>query len=513
MEYAIAVIDIGMTNKKAAVYDDTLRQLDAKYRNFEPKIIDGLPAHDLDAMEEWFTGALKEFAARYPVKAVAVSTHGATFVCLGKDGKPALPCLYYTHEPGDDFYDRFYRRFGGPEALQERTGTPAFRAMINPAKGIFLAQEQFPGAFKNVTAVLPYPQYWGFRFTGKMGTESTYMGNHTYLWDQIENTLSPVARDLGIASLIPVRPAVPGSRSGLSNSWDVLGTATDEFAEKTGLSKDTIVTMGIHDSNSALLPHFAKKGEHGFILNSTGTWCVIMNPVEKYGFAPGDLGKVVFFNISAFGTPVKTAIFLGGQEFETWSKLIAAYHGRKDLPGWDEALYRSILAEKRLFLLPELRPGSGQFPASKARIVEDGKAYSFKDIKNAVKNAGKTPSCFADYRTAFAILRISLVMQTLTALERTGLEKGRDVYTEGGFRRDESYNRLLSSALKDNGAFLTDIAEAAALGAAMTAKMALSGKALTGLAGDFEITYREQQKSDIPELFSYREAWLAEVEK
>jgi sugar (pentulose or hexulose) kinase len=534
VEYAIAVIDIGMTNKKAAVYDDALRQLDAKYRNFEPKITNGLPAHDLDAMEAWFIDAIKEFAAKYPVKAVAISTHGATFVCLGKDGKPALPCLYYTHEPGDDFYDRFYRRFGSPEALQERTGTPAFRAMINPAKGIFFAQEQFPDAFKNVAAVLPYPQYWGFRFTGKMGTESTYMGNHTYLWDQVDNTLSSVARDLGIASLIPggapddaddsaeTKNRPGGSvaafrndqngRSGLSNSWDILGTVTDEFAGKTGLSKDTIVTMGIHDSNSALLPHFAKKGERGFILNSTGTWCVIMNPVEKYGFAPDELGKVVFFNISAFGTPVKTAIFLGGQEFETWSKLITAHHGQKDFPDWDEDLYRSILAEKRLFLLPELTPGSGQFPASRARILEDGKAYPFEDIQNAAGNSGKTLSCFEDFRTAFAILRISLVMQTLTALERTGLEKGRDLYTEGGFRRDESYNRLLSSALKDNRVFLTDIAEATALGAAMTAKMALGGEALNELAGDFEIDYREVEKQEMPELDSYREAWTALAE-
>jgi sugar (pentulose or hexulose) kinase len=493
-------------------------------------------------MEAWFTDVIKEFAAKYPVKAVAVSTHGATFVCLGKDGRPALPCVYYTHEPGDDFYDRFYRRFGSPEALQERTGTPAFRAMINPAKGIFFAQEQFPGAFKNVSAVLPYPQYWGFRFTGKMGTESTYMGNHTYLWDHVDNTLSSVARNLGIAPLIPGGASGSGGpaaesgggspdtqnrrggndqnrRSGLSNSWDVLGTITDEFAEKTGLSKDTIVTMGIHDSNSALLPHFAKKGESGFLLNSTGTWCVIMNPVEKYGFAPDELGKVVFFNISAFGTPVKTAIFLGGQEFETWSKLIAARHGQKDFPGWNETLYRSILAEKTLFLLPELTPGSGQFPASRARIVEDGTAYPFDGIKNAVENSGGEggaaglPPCFADYQTSFAILRISLVMQTLTALERAGLKKGREVYTEGGFRRDESYNRLLASALNGNRVFLTDIAEATALGAAMTAKMALGGKALADLAGDFEVTYLEQEKSDIPELFSYREAWLAEAEK
>ena len=34
MEYAVAVIDIGMTNKKVAVYDENLHQLDAVYKTF-----------------------------------------------------------------------------------------------------------------------------------------------------------------------------------------------------------------------------------------------------------------------------------------------------------------------------------------------------------------------------------------------------------------------------------------------------------------------------------------------
>ena len=494
MEYALAVIDIGMTNKKVAVYDDALRQLDAKYQNFAPKIVNGLETHDLEGMETWFTSCLKEFAEQYPVKALAVTTHGATFVCTGKDGKPVLPCVLYTHEPGDDFHRRFYEQFGEPKKLQERTGTPAFKAMINPAKGLFFAKEQFSDQFKNAASVLPYPQYWGLRFTGKAGTETTYMGNHTYLWDQVDNTLSSVARDLGIAPLIPDK---------LYNSWDILGTISDDAAEKTGLSKDTVVTMGIHDSNSALLPHFAKKGDRGFILNSTGTWCVIMDPVEHYGFAPEELGKVVFFNISAFGKPVKTAIFLGGLEFETWSKLIMK-HGSSEtgFPGWNEALYRSVLREKKIFLLPELTPGSGQYPASRARVVEDGRDYFFSDLPE------KAPPCFNDYETAFAALRISLVMQTQTALERTGLQKGHEIFTEGGFRKDESYNKLLSSAFPGNRVFLTDIAEATALGAAMTAKMALTGKNLTALAGDFEIDYREVEKDTLPELESYRKAWI-----
>ena len=494
----IAVIDIGMTNKKVAVYDESLRQLDAKYRVFDPLIVNGLPSHDLEAMEAWFLDELKLAGKQYPIKAVAVSTHGANFVCLGKNGKAAFPCLYYTHEPGKDFHRRFYERFGSAVELQARTGTPAFEAMINPAKGLFFAREQFPDEFKNVRSILPFPQYWGFRLTGKAGLESTYMGCHTYLWDQIDSRLSSVARDMGVAQFMP---------GTLNKSWDTLGTISADAAAKTGLPPETIVTMGIHDSNASLLPHFAKKGENGFTLNSTGTWCVMMNPVKEYGFAPDELGKVVFFNISAFGSPMKTAIFQGGQEFEAWSKILMEKHGRKDFPPYNEALYREILRKADCFLLPELLSGTGQFPGSRPRVAENGKTWAYEDIAH-----NKTqPPCFEDYERGFAVLRISLVMQSLVALERTGLRPGSEIITEGGFRKNEAYNRLLSSAFTENKVYLTDIAEATALGAAMTAKMALTGKTLAELAGDFEVDYQEVEKSDIPELFSYRKAWMQQV--
>jgi sugar (pentulose or hexulose) kinase len=511
MEYAIAVIDIGMTNKKVAVYDDSLRQLDAEYRVFDPVWVSGenggpsFESHDLRAMEDWFLDRLAKAGKKYPVKAIAVTTHGATMVCLDKDGNAALPCVYYTHEPGKDFHRRFYARFGDPVSLQARTGTPAFAAMINPAKGIFFAREQFPRAFEKTASILPYPQYWGFRLTGNAGTESTYMGCHTYLWDQLDHCLSSVARDMGIAPLLP---------DTLRRSWDILGALNEEAASKTGLPPDTIVTMGIHDSNASLLPHFARKGETGFVLNSTGTWCVMMNPVKEYGFSPDELGKVVFFNISAFGSPVKTAIFQGGHEFETWSKILTRIHQRDDFPPYNEGLYRKILKEANCFLLPELVAGSGQFPGSTPRVVEGGRTWAYEDIKGVTApGSPDLPPCLGDYEKGFAVLRISLVMQSLVALERAGLKPGQEIFTEGGFRKNEAYNRLLSSAFRENRVCLSDIAEATALGAAITAKMALTGKSLAEMAGDFEVDYQEVAKSDMPEIFSYRQAWMEEAVK
>jgi sugar (pentulose or hexulose) kinase len=112
-------------------------------------------------------------------------------------------------------------------------------------------------------------------------------------------------------------------------------------------------------------------------------------------------------------------------------------------------------------------------------------------------------------------------MQTITALERAGVSLGDspqgeadspgEVFTEGGFRKDEAYNALLSAFLKNQRVYLTDIAEATALGAAMTAKMALTGKSLADMARDFDIDYQEVAKTNMPEIFPYREAWLSHI--
>lgn len=500
MEYAIAVIDIGMTNKKVAVYDDALNQIEAEYKNFPPLMVAGLHTHDLAGMEAWFIERLAAAAAKYPIKAIAVTTHGATFACVGENGKPCVPCVFYTEEPGDAFHDRFYELFGKPEELQAKTGTPYFKAMINPAKGILFAKERFPADFSKTKLLLQYPQYWGYRLTGKAGAEGTYVGCHSYLWDWEAGRWSDVAVKLGVADKMPAE---------LKNSWDTLGTISAEVAAKTGLAQDVVVTMGIHDSNSSLLPHFAKKGETGFVLNSTGTWCVIMNPVKEYGFKEDELGKVVFFNQSAFKTPVKTAIFLGGMEFETWSKLLMDLNGRTELPSFDKTLYDALLAKKDLFVLPEIVAGSGQFPGSKPRVVEGGKSYALEDIRS-----GKSvPPSFRGYERGIAALRTSLAIQTLVAFERAGMDGTKEVFTEGGFRKNEAYNALLSAALPGNKVSLTNIAEATAFGAAMTAKMALTGKKLSDLAEDFSVEYAEVPKRLFPDFAAYKAAWTALVER
>ncbi|MFA5852736.1 MAG: FGGY family carbohydrate kinase [Spirochaetales bacterium] len=524
MEKAIAVIDIGMTNKKVAIYSHRLELLDIRKKNFEPLMVDGLESHDLEGMEAWFFATLKSFSSYYDIGAIVVCTHGATFVCADAAGKPVLPCLYYTYEPGPEFQNRFYALVGDPNQLQASTGTPNLSALINSAKGLFLAKERFPEAFKKMAYALPYPQYWGMRLTGKAGVEGTYIGCHTYLYDWEKKTYSSVARKLGLEGKLPFP---------LKDSWETLGTLLPDIARKTGLSPSTIVTMGIHDSNASLLPYLIKGFGSEFTVNSTGTWCVLMHPQDRYGFASDELGKVVFFNRSAYNKPVKTAIFLGGKEYEVWTSLFAAIAATR--PGAaekqgaacqsaavgqriaeqaaagqpalapDPSVYAAILKERSAFILPEIVPGSGQFPGSVPQAVEGGVRYPLVDIEAATAR----PAFLADRAKAEAVLNLSLVIQTMVALERTGLAVGHRIFTEGGFRNNADYNAILAAALLGNPVFLTDMSEATSFGAALTGLAALEGGEPSALAGLFTIKQiRAEPMRGLDGFDDYRKEWL-----
>jgi len=71
------------------------------------------------------------------------------------------------------------------------------------------------------------------------------------------------------------------------------------------------------------------------------------------------------------------------------------------------------------------------------------------------------------------VLNLSLVLQTEVALQRTGIHHGTEILTEGGFRSNTDYTRLLATLFPENAVYLTDLKEATSFGAAMTALSAL----------------------------------------
>jgi sugar (pentulose or hexulose) kinase len=490
MEYALAILDVGKTNKKTMIYDPDLRVIDSAYKTFESTEIDGIPVEPLDAIEAWFLDQLNAFGRSYPIRLISVTTHGATFVCVGEDGRPSLPAVDYTHEPGDSFHEEFYKLVGDKNDLQRRTATLPLGALINPAKGIYFAQQRYPDEFAKTRHILLYPQYYGYRLTGRVAADFTYAGCHTYLWDFNKMSWSAVADRLDIRELLP---------DDVRRPYELLGPITADVAERTGLHPSTKVTLGVHDSNASLLPYLIKKDED-FVLNSTGTWCVAMHPMQEVAFAEEEIGKSVFYNISPLENPVKTSILMGGLEFETYTAILKSIHGDRAFPSFDPQIYRQIIEEQRLFITPGVVRGSGQFPDATSGAYEDGEFYPLDKLQS-----GTHPRFFEDYPTAYAVLNLSLAIQTRVALERVGLTEGVALFTEGGFRNNPDYNHLMTAFFPDSLVALTNIDEATSFGAALIGKCALEGLEPGRLSGAFEIETKPVEPSSFSGIKEYEQ--------
>lgn len=505
MEEVIAVLDIGKTNKKVAIFDGAMQMRDARRTRIEPVVVDGLRVEDVGAIEAWFLEQLRELAVVWKIRAISIATHGAAVVCVGADGQPSVPPVDYTQEVDDGVRRRFFAEMGSPEELQRITATAEVLPLTNPGKLLFFLKERYPEGFAKTQHVLFYPQYFAYRLTGTATADITYTGCHTYLWDHTRNDWSYVADRLGIRAALPERPVLP---------TEIIGTVTREVTDRTGLDPTTIVTAGIHDSNSSLIPYLITR-EKDFVLNSTGTWCVAMRPAESVSFSPDEIGKMVFYNIGYDGRPVKTSILMGGLEYETYQKILSDRHGRSDEPPLNQALLADLAEGADTFVLPSVVKGSGQFPDSVARIVEPDvsagegrRTVTLEEITGTAEVAGAFPRAFEDYEGGLALVNISVAIQSVVALRRVGMQAGTEIFIEGGFRNNATYLAVLSALLPDNPIFLTSVEEATAFGAALCGRAALEQKAVKELAGTVNLETIPVEGLSIPGIAGYAETFL-----
>ncbi|AJY45506.1 FGGY-family carbohydrate kinase [Martelella endophytica] len=332
----VAVIDIGKTNAKVILYDlEAAAEKDVRSTRNAVTGSDPYPHFEVDDLFAFILGALAELHKAYGVDAISVTTHGATATLLKKDGSLALPVLDYEHD-GPDETREAYESVRPPFAI---TGSPHLAVGLNIGAQLFWQKTRFPEAFSDIATVLPYPQYWGFRLTGRLASEVTSWGCHSDLWSPRAKTFSPLVEALGLE----------GKMAPLVRADEELGAILPEIAEKTGLSSDTPVYAGIHDSNASLLPHLWSR-KSPFAVVSTGTWVVVM----AVGGHPPMLDETrdTLINVNAFGDPVPSARFMGGRVFE-----VAAPKG--DVAVTDED--RTAMLKRGVMLMPSVLGDTGPF--------------------------------------------------------------------------------------------------------------------------------------------------------
>ena len=430
-ERVIAVFDIGKTNKKIILFNEKMKVVHEEEQKF-PEVMDddGFECDDLDRIEKWLHSTVNNIAAsdKFNLTDINITTYGATIVCLDENGKRVTPAYNYLKPIDESIPESVYKRNGGRDEFCRRTASPAL-GMLNSGMQILWLKKTKPDLFSRIKHVLHFPQYLSYTLTGKIYSEHTSLGCHTALWDFDNMAYHQWLNTLGIKLPDPV--------------------PVDTFTEININDKIIRVGIGIHDSSSSLAPYFSEsKGK--FILLSTGTWCISMNPFNSEKLTTGQLDKDCLCYMSINRQPVKSSRLFLGHMHETGTKIISNHF---DKP---EDYFKKVKYDRKLSDCLEKKH------ADKSVFFQQepfGREFSERIDMFQFKN----------YETAYHQLMNELGHLTLEAVNLI-LPQDNDIsniYITGGFSKNEHFLNLIKAYFPDKRVYRSEISNASALGAAL----------------------------------------------
>src|SRR6185295_16851853 len=97
---------------------------------------------------------------------------------------------------------------------------------------------------------------------------------------------------------------------------------SDKTIEVPFAGKRLKAGIGLHDSSAALIPYLTVFKEP-FLLISTGTWCITLNPFNNNPLSKKELKKDCLCYMDYHGKQVKASRLFAGNEHEQQVKKIA----------------------------------------------------------------------------------------------------------------------------------------------------------------------------------------------
>lgn len=333
----IAVFDVGKTNKKLFLFDESYNIVFERSARFnEITDEDGFACENLDALKKAVFDALNEVSRldQFDVKAVNFSAYGASFVYLDKDGNAVAPLYNYLKPYPQDLRNKFYDTYGDEAEIAFKTASPALES-LNSGLQLYRIKHQKPELFERIKYALHLPQYLSYLITGKAFSDLTSIGCHTALWDFEKNDYHNWVKQEGLDKILaPIAPADERIPSYFNGRWYQAG-------------------IGLHDSSAALIPYLASFSEP-FVLLSTGTWSISLNPFDQAPLTAEELKNDCLNYIQYKGKPVKASRLFSGHEYDQGIKAIAEKFGEDaikyrnipydpDMPGEDIAAYYELM--------------------------------------------------------------------------------------------------------------------------------------------------------------------------
>src|SRR5574337_901432 len=303
---AIAVIDVGKTNKKLFLFDEDYNIVyEQSARFLETTDEDGDPCENLESLRLSVFDSLRSLFNKkeYDVKAINFSAYGASFVNIDEEGNPVTPLYNYLKPYPGEFKKQFYDAYGGEEAFSLCTASPVLGS-LNSGMQLYRLKYEKPELFQRIQYSLHLPQYLGYLISGKPCSDITSIGCHTNLWDFQKNDYHEWVYKEGLhEKLAPICPY-------------------DETTKAIFPGNNYLVGIGLHDSSAALIPYMVNFHEP-FVLLSTGTWCISLNPFNDSPLTTEELKQDCLCYLHYQGKPVKASRLFAGPQYEEGVKRIA----------------------------------------------------------------------------------------------------------------------------------------------------------------------------------------------
>ena len=428
---AIAIFDIGKTNKKLFVFNDKYQIVLEKTIQFEEtKDEDGDACENLPALTEWIRQSINELMDMQDisVKAMNFSAYGASFVHIDNEGKPVAPLYNYLKPFPAALKSKFYKKYGGEVDFSIHTASPVL-GNLNSGLQLYYLKEEKPALFKKIRYSLHLPQYLSYLVTGRPCSDITSIGCHTGMWNFTENRYHEWLHQEGIHDkLAPIFPS-------------------DQLITTNWYGKPLQCGAGLHDSSAALIPYLARFKEP-FVLISTGTWCISLNPFNQTKLTAEELQQDCLCYMEYRGKPIKASRLFAGYEHEQQVKRLAAHFNTA------EENYRQVVFDAGLVqklsggMRPDPRPGKLLMPES---------VFGTRDLHS-----------FASYNEAYHCLMLDIMdLQVASAdlvLKNCGVKK---IFVDGGFGKNPLYMNLLASAFPQIAVYAASVPQASSIGAAL----------------------------------------------
>lgn len=451
---AIAVVDAGYTNSKIALFrpDGQLvaecktasRHIEAPpYRHIDPEPLVALCRE-----------ALPELDRMLPVDAVIPCSHGAAIACLDGSGGLALPVMDYVAEPPPAVVEA-YRRIAPPFSETYCTLLPM---ALTHGLQLYWQQQAFPQTFAQISTVIPWIQYVGYRLSGQAVTEISSLSCQSHIMDARRQTFSSLVERQGWARLFPP----------MAKAWERIGTLLPEF-RGAGFKGHGAVLGGVHDSTANYM-RYLSGGIGRFTLVSTGTWSIAFDSSAPASAL--DEARDANTNTDVLGRLVACSRFFGGREFE-----IVAEGQPADTASLDGV---ARLIRQMTFALPSFTDSGGPVPRSGGRG----------------RITGPPPSAPGERASLAALYCALMVAEQLDAVGSRY-----DIVVDGPFAANPVLLGVLAGLRSGQQVLVSDLRDGTAAGAACVAMM--TGGKLPALG----LTLKPIVPAAVPGLAAYRAAW------